>query len=82
MNAPASKSGRSGAGSGSGAGAGASNTAAGGSGQAGATGLGASGAASKAAADMEKNKVVLTMDDLTNALNEHGVNAKKPDYCK
>ncbi|KAK1922723.1 transcription initiation factor TFIID 23-30kDa subunit-domain-containing protein [Papiliotrema laurentii] len=28
----------------------------------------------------DRNKVVLTMDDLSLALGEHGVNAKKPDY--
>jgi len=26
--------------------------------------------------------VVLTMDDLSLALSEHGVNVKKPDYCE
>jgi transcription initiation factor TFIID subunit 10 len=26
--------------------------------------------------------VVLTMDDLSLALGEHGVNVKKPDYCE
>ena len=30
----------------------------------------------------DRNKVILTMDDLSLALSEHGVNAKKPDYCK
>ncbi|KAI9636928.1 transcription initiation factor TFIID 23-30kDa subunit-domain-containing protein [Dioszegia hungarica] len=33
-----------------------------------------------AAAD--RNRVVLTMDDLSLALGEHGVNVKKPDYCQ
>ncbi|ORY24205.1 transcription initiation factor TFIID 23-30kDa subunit-domain-containing protein [Naematelia encephala] len=32
------------------------------------------------AAGADRNKVVLTMDDLSLALGEHGVNAKKPDY--
>lgn len=32
-------------------------------------------------AAQDRNKVVLTMDDLSLALSEHGVNAKKPDYC-
>ena len=26
--------------------------------------------------------MVLTMDDLSQALGDHGVNVKKPDYCK
>ena len=26
--------------------------------------------------------MVLTMDDLSLALGEHGVNVKKPDYCE
>ena len=30
----------------------------------------------------DKNRVVLTMDDLSLALAEHGVNVKKPEYCK
>lgn len=30
----------------------------------------------------DRNKVILTMDDLSLALGEHGVNAKKPDYCE
>jgi hypothetical protein len=29
----------------------------------------------------DRNRVVLTMDDLSLALGEHGVNVKKPDYC-
>lgn len=33
-------------------------------------------------AGQDKNKVVLTMDDLSLALGEHGVNARKPDYCE
>ncbi|ORX39303.1 transcription initiation factor TFIID 23-30kDa subunit-domain-containing protein [Kockovaella imperatae] len=32
------------------------------------------------AAGQDRNRVVLTMDDLSLALAEHGVNAKKPDY--
>ncbi|KAG7529577.1 hypothetical protein FFLO_05549 [Filobasidium floriforme] len=32
--------------------------------------------------EKDKGKVVLTMDDLSNALGEHGVNARKPDYCE
>lgn len=32
--------------------------------------------------EKDKTKITMTMDDLTNALNEHGVNAKKPDYCE
>ncbi|KAL7421039.1 hypothetical protein Q5752_003923 [Cryptotrichosporon argae] len=31
-------------------------------------------------AGADRNRVVLTMDDLSHALGEHGVNAKKPDY--
>ena len=30
----------------------------------------------------DRNRVVLTMDDLSLALGEHGVNVKKPDYCE
>ena len=30
----------------------------------------------------DRNRVVLTMDDLSQALGDHGVNVKKPDYCK
>lgn len=30
----------------------------------------------------DRNKVTLTMDDLSLALGEHGVNVKKPDYCE
>lgn len=33
-------------------------------------------------AGQDKNKVVLTMDDLSLALSDHGVNARKPDYCE
>ncbi|OCF32392.1 hypothetical protein I316_05817 [Kwoniella heveanensis BCC8398] len=32
------------------------------------------------AAGVDRNRVVLTMDDLSLALGEHGVNVKKPDY--
>ncbi|BEI85775.1 hypothetical protein CcaverHIS002_0600620 [Cutaneotrichosporon cavernicola] len=32
------------------------------------------------AAGADRNRVVLTMDDLSLALGEHGVNVKKPDY--
>lgn len=31
---------------------------------------------------VDRNRVVLTMDDLSLALSEHGVNVKKPDYCE
>ncbi|KAL1407489.1 hypothetical protein Q8F55_006922 [Vanrija albida] len=31
-------------------------------------------------AGVDRNRVVLTMDDLSLALGEHGVNVKKPDY--
>ncbi|GFZ47163.1 hypothetical protein JCM24511_04906 [Saitozyma sp. JCM 24511] len=34
------------------------------------------------AAGVDRNRVVLTMDDLSLALSEHGVNVKKPDYCE
>lgn len=30
----------------------------------------------------DRSRVVLTMDDLSLALGEHGVNVKKPDYCE
>ena len=30
----------------------------------------------------DRNKVTLTMDDLSLALGEHGVNVRKPDYCE
>lgn len=30
----------------------------------------------------DRNKVMLTMDDLSLALGEHGINVKKPDYCR
>jgi hypothetical protein len=33
-------------------------------------------------AGTDRNKVILTIDDLSLALGEHGVNAKKPDYCE
>jgi len=33
-------------------------------------------------AGVDRNRVVLTMDDLSLALGEHGVNVKKPDYCE
>ena len=33
-------------------------------------------------AGQDRNNVVLTMEDLSLALGEHGVNAKKPDYCE
>lgn len=36
----------------------------------------------RTAAGADRSKVVLTMDDLSHALGEHGVNAKKPDYCE
>ena len=32
--------------------------------------------------EQDRNRVVLTMDDLSLALGEHGVNVKKPDYCE
>ncbi|WVW79553.1 hypothetical protein I302_101522 [Kwoniella bestiolae CBS 10118] len=31
---------------------------------------------------VDRNRVVLTMDDLSLALGEHGVNVRKPDYCE
>ncbi|WVF65378.1 hypothetical protein IAT40_000105 [Kwoniella sp. CBS 6097] len=34
------------------------------------------------AAGVDRNRVVLTMDDLSLALGDHGVNVKKPDYCE
>ncbi|KAK8843947.1 hypothetical protein IAR55_006739 [Kwoniella newhampshirensis] len=30
----------------------------------------------------DRNRVVLTMEDLSLALGEHGLNVKKPDYCE
>ncbi|EIW67043.1 hypothetical protein TREMEDRAFT_19213, partial [Tremella mesenterica DSM 1558] len=32
------------------------------------------------ASGVDKNRIVLTMDDLSQALGEHGVDLKKPDY--
>ncbi|WVQ93048.1 hypothetical protein IAU59_000112 [Kwoniella sp. CBS 9459] len=34
------------------------------------------------AAGVDRNRVVLTMEDLSLALGDHGVNVKKPDYCE
>ncbi|WVQ76478.1 hypothetical protein IAR50_006146 [Cryptococcus sp. DSM 104548] len=42
---------------------------------------GATGARGRPATGTDKNRVVLTMDDLSLALGEHGVNVKAPDYC-
>nr|ODN98913.1 hypothetical protein L204_02878 [Cryptococcus depauperatus CBS 7855] len=42
---------------------------------------GASQGRGRPAAGVDRNKIVLTMDDLSLALGEHGVNVKAPDYC-
>lgn len=34
------------------------------------------------AAEKDKNRVVLTMDDLSLALGDHGIKSKRPDYCE
>ncbi|WVQ80983.1 hypothetical protein IAT38_003090 [Cryptococcus sp. DSM 104549] len=41
---------------------------------------GAAAGRGRPAAGVDRNRVVLTMDDLSLALGEHGVNVKKPDY--
>lgn len=43
---------------------------------------GATAGRGRPAAGVDRNRVVLTMDDLSLALGEHGVNLKAPDYCK
>jgi len=45
---------------------------------AGAAGPGTAGASSSSAKD--KTKTVLTMDDLSSALGEYGINARKPEF--
>lgn len=41
---------------------------------------GATAGRGRPAAGVDRNRVVLTMDDLSLALGEHGVNLKAPDY--
>ncbi|KJE05633.1 transcription initiation factor TFIID subunit 10 [Cryptococcus gattii NT-10] len=43
---------------------------------------GATAGRGRPAAGVDRNRVVLTMDDLSLALGEHGVNLKAPDYCE
>jgi transcription initiation factor TFIID subunit 10 len=42
---------------------------------------GPGGSGREKAAEKDKNRVVLTMDDLSLALGDHGIKSKRPDYC-